>query len=283
MMEYRKYRPDPLLEHLVVCYYVWEGSVDKPYRIESPPNGCGALVINYGDHYQLYNRKHKGDTVPLTFISGQSIKNYTLHVSGKIGMVGAVLRPASLHILFKMDMRNLNDERIPLNDVDPLGYAQLFKNILQSKSDTEKIFFLEAYIKKQYLTCMDKKNKVIDAANEIYKTKGQISISELISDIPMSRRNFERRFSEAVGVSPKLYARIRRFGYTCLQMAGKREANLMDTLFEAGYYDQSHFIKDFKYFSGRTPKKYVHTNNELAYFVGQIKLVEEHLSRTKIM
>jgi AraC-like DNA-binding protein len=62
-------------------------------------------------------------------------------------------------------------------------------------------------------------------------------------------------------------------------MAGNRNANLMDVLFEGGYYDQSHFIKDFKYFSGRTPRRYNKTNVELANYVDHISIVERRLQQ----
>ena len=106
-------------------------------------------------------------------------------------------------------------------------------------------------------------------------------MAELIESMPMSRRTFERKFLNEIGVSPKTYAKIRRFGNTCLLMAGKRDVNLMDVLHEGGYYDQSHFIKDFKYFSGRTPKKYVENNTELANFVDTVNIVERRLQEAK--
>jgi len=95
----------------------------------------------------------------------------------------------------------------------------------------------------------------------------------------MSRRNFERKFLTEVGVSPKAYAKIRRFGYTCSLMAGKKTVSLMEVLHKGGYYDQSHFIKDFKYFSGRTPRNYIKTNTELVNHLDPMPLIESKLNK----
>ncbi len=87
----------------------------------------------------------------------------------------------------------------------------------------------------------------------------------------MSRRTFERRFFRKVGLSPKYYARLRRIGYACNLIAGKKKVNWPDIFYQAEFYDQAHFIKDFEEFTGRTPQQYLNENTELANFVEKPK------------
>lgn len=156
-------------------------------------------------------------------------------------------------------MYALTDERIPL--VEIFQTEDNFENRLKRAFTHEEKLSLTF----EFLNLLANRKQfgleqLIYASNEIWESKGQIDIAELIQPCYMSRRKFERKFLEEVGVSPKAYAKIRRFSYICSIIAGKKKTKLKDVLFEGGYYDQSHFIKDFKYFAGRSPKLYMQTN-----------------------
>jgi AraC-like DNA-binding protein len=101
----------------------------------------------------------------------------------------------------------------------------------------------------------------------IQQHKGILPVRQLSEESCISPRQFRRRFTEKVGVSPKLYSRIKRFNYISnLPAAGL--ANWMDMVYEGGYYDQAHFIRDFCDFSGKNPSDYVNYNRSLAALVG---------------
>lgn len=276
-MQYRKFKPHLALTELVECYFVWEGFAETPMDLESPPSSLCGLVFNYGDPYELSNHKYERCPVPTAFVGGQAIKNYTLHLKGKIGMVGAALKPAALYHFYHIPMFGFTGERVDFLEIDKERGEILKIQIEGATNARERISLLEDY----FIGLLDSRQfatpEILAAANTIFDKKGQLNISELLGNVPMSRRSFERKFLNEVGISPKTYAKIRRFGHTCKLMAGKRDVNLMDILFEGGYYDQSHFIKDFKYFSGRTPKAYVKTNAELANYVDKVGLVAERL------
>ncbi len=72
---------------------------------------------------------------------------------------------------------------------------------------------------------------------------------------------------QKVGLSPKYLARIRRIGYLCNLIAGKKKVDWAKVFYECEFYDQSHFIKDFKEFTGRTPQQYLIENTVLANYV----------------
>jgi AraC-like DNA-binding protein len=276
-MFYKKYRPAKVLEDFVECYFVWEGNPGKTINIESPPNALCSLVFNYQDKYRISNLKYRNRTVPICFVSGQALGNYTLHLNGKIGVVGVAFKPAAFYQFYGVPMYELTDERIRFSEICSESCQKLHDSIGAEMDNLKKIEILERYLLRILERPKYGEEAIMVSANEIFDSKGQTNISELLDKVPMSRRNFERKFLEEVGVSPKTYAKLRRFGYTCSLMAGNRDVNLMDVLHEGGYYDQSHFIKDFKYFSGRTPRKYAKTNIELANYVDGITLVEKRL------
>lgn len=95
-------------------------------------------------------------------------------------------------------------------------------------------------------------DRLIDkAVQDIKHANGDIRIKEMVADLPISRDAFEKRFNRVVGTSPKQYARIVRLRRVIDQY--RAPSSLTDAALAAGYFDQAHFVKDFKAFTGRTP------------------------------
>ena len=91
------------------------------------------------------------------------------------------------------------------------------------------------------------------AVSRISSSKGSIRVGQLAEESTLSRRQFERRFVERIGVSPKSLAQIVKFQHVLQSM--KNVERLTHLAYDAEYYDQSHFIKDFRKRSGATPKQ----------------------------
>ncbi|MFC0182720.1 helix-turn-helix domain-containing protein [Pseudarcicella hirudinis] len=85
---------------------------------------------------------------------------------------------------------------------------------------------------------------------------GQLSVDELSEHLNINRRQLERKFSSVIGLSPKKLSRIIRLQATLKMIANKEFASLTSVAYEGYYYDQAHFIKDFKEFTGISPKKF---------------------------
>jgi methylphosphotriester-DNA--protein-cysteine methyltransferase len=89
------------------------------------------------------------------------------------------------------------------------------------------------------------------AIEKIKLSHGMIRIHDLLADLPISRDPFEKKFRRLVGTSPKQYAALIRMRHVIDSYTAHH--SLTDTAHAAGYFDQAHFIKDFKAFTGETP------------------------------
>ena len=269
-MVYQKFYPSELLAPLVECYFAWEseGPLENELVVESPPSGFCSIVINYSDPYFLQNTKYKKLAVPQQFVAGLSIYSYKLFLSGTIGLVGIVLKPAALSTLFQLQAFELTEERTDMYQLLRQPYVRKYaEQIKQTAGTPQKIKLLEDFVLHHYHIIKPEPDYIDQAANLIVEKNGMLHIQDLLKDSCMSRRTFERRFFQKVGLSPKYYARIRRIGFLCNLIAGKRKVNWPDVFYEAEFYDQAHFIKDFEEFTGRTPREYLSENTELANFV----------------
>ncbi|RYU93317.1 DUF6597 domain-containing transcriptional factor [Emticicia agri] len=272
-MLYRKIVPSLPLQKLVECYYIWEnnGLMGQPLTIESPPTGFVSMVFNYGDFYKTSSTFNSSDFVsaPRTFISGQATKAYKLLLTGRIGMIGIVFRPTAVNVLFGIQMYELNDERLDLRDVVGKEVVPVQERIMEAHSHQERIDIIEKFLLMKLMSCKNPLNQTDFAANLIVEQNGIINISKMMEELYVCRRQLERQFLQKVGISPKYYARIRRISHLCSVMAKKQWqiSDWHDLIFQMGYYDQSHFIKEFTAFTGKSPSFYLKNNVELSNYL----------------
>jgi AraC-like DNA-binding protein len=269
-MIYKKIPPPPHLKPYVECFYVWESRFSQPLIVESPPSAFTSMVFNYGVPYAVQNLKQQSIAVPQAFLTGQATTSYRLSVLGEIGMVGIVFRPAGMHTLFNLPLGELTDERFEMTEILRGGEIRVLQDkIMEARNLNERISLLTHFLTIQLMKNEHRFDAVDFTANQIVDAKGLVNVSDMMNDLFMCRRQFERKFFIKVGLSPKFYARTRRLSYLCSLMSGKRQVNWQHILYDSGYYDQAHFIKDFTAFLGRTPTDYLKNNVELSHFLNQ--------------
>src|ERR1700754_1622298 len=268
-MQYQKFRPAEVLSPFVECYFTWDGITSgEELVIESPPSGFGSIAFNYGDAYFLQNKKYDRLAVPMQFITGQSIYSYKLFLSGTIGIAGIVFKPAALATLFELPMYEYTEERVDLYNVFKKDIIDKYVAYIRNAFDAnERVKLLEEFILHEFELRKPSSDYIDEAAMLIVEKNGMLQVNDLLQNSFMSRRTFERKFFQKVGLSPKYYARIRRIGFICNLIAGKKKVDWPQVFYECEFYDQAHFIKDFLEFTGRTPQQYLKENTELANFV----------------
>jgi AraC-like DNA-binding protein len=92
-----------------------------------------------------------------------------------------------------------------------------------------------------------------------------LTVTELCETVYISERQIQNLFKKYVGLSPKLFARIIRFSYI-FQLQEKKEQNWAGLAYDAAFYDQAHFIRNFKNFTGESPAAYGFDENNMANF-----------------
>jgi methylphosphotriester-DNA--protein-cysteine methyltransferase len=121
-------------------------------------------------------------------------------------------------------------------------------------STGERINIVENFLTSYLKTVQSRQCIIDDTVSFIDQKNGMVSIEEVLSKFNYSRRYLEKKFLEKVGISPKLYARIRRFSYLSNKVAHNKEINWQDIVFENGYHDQSHLAKDYQTFNQMNPQ-----------------------------
>lgn len=159
--------------------------------------------------------------------------------------------------LFRQDLAELTD-KIP--DFSQLAGAsetdRFYEQLLSAEDFPAQInvlndFFLKRILHRQYQT-----EQIREACRRLVVSKGLERMTDLAYHTNMSLRNLERVFKERVGVTPKLFARFKRFHHALFLMSQKSHLSWDDIAYQCGYYDQAHFIKEFRAFSHHLPSDY---------------------------
>ncbi|MDW7693395.1 AraC family transcriptional regulator [Flammeovirgaceae bacterium SG7u.111] len=268
-MYYHKENPAKELEPFVECYF-FMGSGQGPvtnFEIESPPSGFPGMVFNFGDPYRVQSNRGRAVTLPRSFVIGQTTQRYILQFNGVIDLVGIVFKPTGLYRLFGFSMPSLIDKRRDVSEVLDESMVKMYEQLACSEGSLkEKVKIINRFLEIQH----KKSNAVFetfDKSLELIDERGNVTVKQLADYCSMSNRTYQRKFTEMVGVSPKLYTKLRRMSMICSMMSYTDSIDWQEVVHMGGYFDQSHFIKEFHGFIGRKPTLYFQKNKELIHYL----------------
>ncbi len=266
-MHYQKFTSCKELKPFVECYFSWKGIADEELDIQSPPNSFTAIVFNYANPYQAYQNNTGKMVAPQVFACGPFTSNYHLVLNGKIGMVGIVFKATAMHNFFGLRMSGLVNNRMALEHILPDETGSVLKAIETALTDEEKITILEEFVLTRLAAAKARLSVIDDAVEWIDQHNGCISVEGVAQHLNISKRYLEKKFLEKVGVSPKFYARIKRFVSLSKIVAYSEKFDWQDIVYQYGFHDQSHLVKEFMEFNQMNPSDYHLKHNELIRFV----------------
>jgi transcriptional regulator GlxA family with amidase domain len=145
--------------------------------------------------------------------------------------------------------------------------SDLEEQMMTAASNTQRVQLITAFLEKR-ITAVQRP-EILYAIQLIYKNKGQINCKDLAAQTCLSQRQFERKFKELAGFNPKRFARLVRFNM--LVNSPLQPQTLTQLAYEFGYYDQAHFIEEFRSFTGYNPRFYFSGKApEVFYSSGQL-------------
>ena len=260
-MNYQVYTPSPELRSFVKCFWTLEDDASEtPLRQRVIPDGCMEMIFHYGDLYKQYFEDGSSVIQPRCFIFGQITSFIEIEPMGVSGIVSARFLPDGLSPFLDIMVSELEDKAVSLVDLFGEKGKLLEEKVLTATDNTKRIQLIE-----EFLLSLLADPKTIDTLTKacvdvIIHTQGQIGIEELAEKMQLHRRNIERKFTSAIGMSPKQLSKVVRLQATLKMLQQQNFTSLTSLAYENGYYDQAHFIKDFKEFTGMSPKSFYADN-----------------------
>lgn len=188
--------------------------------------------------------------LPTAVISGLQKTPFFVRYSKHTTMLLVIFEEGGAAAFFKEPVHELFGMRLSLDNlVRRDKVSEVEERLAEATNNAARISIVEQFLLSQLKDHADR--LVLNAIQKIKSAGGNLRIKELLSSLPISVDPFEKRFRRLVGASPKQFSAIVRFRN--LIMNHSPSESLADTAHTAGYFDQAHFIKDFKSFTGQTP------------------------------
>ena len=256
-MKYLTFAPPPNLAKYVRSFWVLEHEVsaEKPYIHRTMADGCAELVFHYKGRFDEIISPTQIEASFNSGISGpcQTFRRFIIHED--FGIFGVYLYPFAIPVLFSIPANELSDQMPDFETLLGNDGKDLEEKMMLANDNMQRIKIISTFLEKRIFKNNIQEPAVFATINHIISTKGFTNVQELAEQTFLSTRQFERKFKAFSGFSPKLYSRITRF-QSALNEYGQKDKSLTEIAYECGYYDQSHFIHDFKAFSGQHPKFY---------------------------
>ncbi|GAB2561847.1 DUF6597 domain-containing transcriptional factor [Spirosoma areae] len=269
-MRYLTHIPDPLLEPYIEKIYILEHDhyLTTPAELSSPANPYAAMVLNYGDRYRLHSSLSAGTLLPDSFLTGYSTCAYRLELTGRVSMLGVVFKGTGLRAFFSsVTLGELIDQRHELSAIIGPDAGRLCEQLANAPTNEARFALVETWLLHRLYRSSQTAimpNVADQAAHVMLTNRGMLTMDGLADGLCVSPRHLRRVFGEQAGVSPKFFARLKRFNYTYHALMLKPGAEWPDFLMDGGFYDQSHLIKDFVQFSGKAPSVALQRHQQLA-------------------
>jgi AraC-like DNA-binding protein len=253
---YRTWKIHPRrLAAFIDSFTVYEFDENLPVRLN--PEGFFEFIFQLGNGFVQSNAEVSiWENRPNLFIGGLHNKSYWIKPVNKNSKLISVNFKPNCARYFIPDRLNLFKNKIvSLDDVFRQVSVNRLNDIQECHSIGQSIELIETFL----ISIFNErpKSRIDYAVESIYCNNGFVNINKLAREVCLSHSQFRRRFNEEIGTNPKEYSKIIRVKYIGKRLSEKPDEFLTKLCYEMGYFDQSHFIKDFKSITGFSPKNYL--------------------------
>ena len=258
--------PCAALKPFVQHYWILETTHPAPIgsRDKVLPYGHPEIGFIYGDDYRFYQTGQEPALLPKSFVAGQFCQSYYLEPTGATGVIGIRFTPTGLFALFQVSMSSLTNKITDFAEIGGEEVPEITAEIIEATPNDRRIEVIETYLLGKLANHKAQTNLLQRTVDLILKEIGNVTMGEICEKVNISARQLERKFKEQIGMSPKLFSRVVRVNHALKLLRTNPTYNWQDIIFLCGYYDQAHFIKDFKDLTGECPTGFLTRSHTLS-------------------
>lgn len=257
-MDYQEYQPHADLASIIKCYWTLKVvPTAHPQRQRILPDGHLEMVFILGDDIKRYTSEDCFIIQPRAMILGQITEPFFVEPTGQVSSFAVRFYPYGLASLIQTPIKKLANKETPLEEMwDSQLVSPLQKKVTDASTNRARIAAVEDFL----MRLMGNRSTIDDiiatTIDTMISSKGSSSIKDVVDGNPAKRRQLERKFASQVGLSPKQLSKMIRLQSALKMMLEPKPESLVKVAYDSDYYDQAHFLKDFKEFTGKTPSEF---------------------------
>ncbi|WP_350293324.1 helix-turn-helix domain-containing protein [uncultured Croceitalea sp.] len=249
--------PDHLKPFIVVGIH---GETNESVDVSFPifPNGFPVLINVFGDSPKLHVA-NKTNFAPSNLNLAGQIYGTTpkMEVKGVFGQIGFLLHPLTPYYLFHIKGSSFLNRWISLEEISNIHFEKVLKELNTCTNALDRIPILLRMLSKLEMNKLPPIRWLDECLSTIYRSNGAVSVSSLVEKAEISTRHFGRVFKEIIGVPPKFFCKVVQLNSIFEVLNQSENESLLKLALDYGYYDQAHFIHDFKKLIGDSPERFL--------------------------
>jgi AraC-like DNA-binding protein len=226
------------------------------------PGTTVSIVVNLGDRWATGRSLPATSLLPPVAVFGPFTQPRLLRVGRHVRAMGAVVPAILARDLFGVPAPGLVNQIVPLDDMWPRHDVERLRDRLIDLSPAEGLVTLRDDLLRRLQLTARVPTMEGAAAGLLTARRGAVAIETMAAHYGVSRQRFARRFHEATGVPPKLFARIARFQGLVYSLLSTDVSQWADVAPAAGFYDQAHMINEFRSFAGAPPTTFFQPHDD---------------------
>jgi len=251
--------PAPPLDRFIDDIYCLTG-VPRHRRMNVPPMPSAHLFVNLGGPVRLWDSD--ASVPPAVFTDGWFMglwtRRFFFEYPTPVRLVGVHFKPWGISPFVDMPATELRDRWVPVDAVWQRSLDRIRNQVGDITSATETLRVLEEELRSRFAETPSRGLALVRHTGERLETShGAVPVGALTHVAGVSGNHLATQFKSHVGVTPKRVARIYRFARLILCVDDLRPVNWSALAQMAGYFDQAHFSREFKDFTGHTPAEYL--------------------------
>ena len=214
-------------------------------------------------HYLKLNHQiHKLEKV---YFSGlqDHFRNARILLRGKVHVLGICFYPEGFYPFLKIPVSECKNLILGAEEAGVFSFGSIHNRLTEAPDITVRLTILE----RELLSILDEKFQIPENVQQLFishtQSEPSVRLTEFCRQHNTGMRKLERMFHKYIGVSAKTYAILNRFQNSLYQLFNSDYSKLSDIAYGNDYFDQMHFIRDFKRFSGNTPKNFIRQDNSM--------------------
>jgi len=246
------------LRGLVGDYQGYREDTGGPLRRFELPHPDVTLIIGLGPALEMLDPARPGEPGERrqTFVAGLHAGPALMEHAGTQEGIELRLRPPVARMLLGIPLSELTGRAVELEDVLGPEGRELPERLAQEPGWGDRFDLLDRVLARRMSQAAKPRADMLRAWRVLRESDGNVGTGALAGDLGCSRRHLARRFREEVGLAPKTFARVLRFGRVTRRLRGAGPGRLAEIAQDCGYYDQAHLNRDFREFAGLTPSAY---------------------------